>query len=73
MASKRRVRRNGCDGKIRYASKDAADQAARRASKQSGQWISGYGCRFCKGFHIGHPPRKKKTAGIDSKAEREIK
>ena len=32
-------------------------------------WIVAYGCRFCGGHHIGHPPRNVRQA-IKARRER---
>lgn len=58
MASKRRLRRNACKGKVRHETIAAANYAAHLKRQQTGHWIIGYGCQFCNGFHIGHPPKK---------------
>ncbi len=55
MASKRRLRRKSCDGKVRHA--DAAGGLAhigRLARSGSGGSMNVYRCQFCKGYHIGH-------------------
>lgn len=63
MASKRHIRRKACKGKVRYTSSKAAMAAAFQARNRThGDWIISYGCRFCGGFHIGHPPAKVRKA-----------
>lgn len=62
MASKRRLRRNACDGKTRYAEQQAAHVAAGRASERAGAWISSYKCPFCGAWHIGHVPAQVRRA-----------
>lgn len=51
MASKRRLRRQRCDAKRRY---DSRDDAA-RAAAGTGNGCEPYGCAFCGGWHVGHP------------------
>ena len=55
MASKRRIRRQSCEGKLRYQFLDAAQGAARNANSRT-SWIMPYKCNFCGGYHIGHAP-----------------
>lgn len=38
MASKRRIRRASCTGKVRFDNAQAAQQAAYAACRRSGQW-----------------------------------
>ncbi len=56
MASKRKLRRQSCEGKIRYVS--AHDGmgviASMRRNGQIHTPMDVYRCTFCKGFHIGH-------------------
>lgn len=58
MASKRRLRRNACDGKKRYptliAAIHAAAQFVRSGHARRARTLGGYGCRYCHGAHIGH-------------------
>lgn len=58
MASKRHIRRKACKGKVRYTDAVSAQQAATQACRRTGQWIVAYGCSFCGGLHIGHPPAR---------------
>ena len=58
MASKRRIRRASCTGKVRFDNAQAAYAACRR----TGGWIVAYGCKFCGGHHIGHPPARVRQA-----------
>lgn len=60
MASKRRIRRNKCEGKVRYATREEAIGAAcalRRIEKKTGWQAQAYRCSFCGGFHVGHGGR----------------
>lgn len=57
VASKRRIRRNKCEGKVRYPSMDEAIGAAcalRRIEKKASWQAQAYRCSFCGGFHVGH-------------------
>ena len=61
MASKRRIRRNKCEGKVRYPSMDEAIGAAcalRRIEKKTGWQAQAYRCSFCRGYHVGHGGKK---------------
>lgn len=58
MASKRRIRRNKCEGKVRHETMDQAKSAAFRLREHEGYhgaWrAQAYHCPFCGGFHVGH-------------------
>ena len=54
MSSKRRLRRQSCEGKDRYPNMDVASRYAKIACKRAHGWIVPYHCRFCGGYHIGH-------------------
>lgn len=58
MASKRRLRRKACEGKIRHEDKVTADRHAAWARWRSKSHIAAYQCPHCGGFHIGHPSRR---------------
>mgnify|MGYP001617140279 FL=1 len=58
MASKRRLRRRACEGKLRYVSHAQAHAAI---SAQTWKWtahMSAYPCPHCGRYHIGHTPRR---------------
>lgn len=58
MSSKRRIRRKSCTGKHRFADQAAALAAIRALHARKG-WqglLTPYRCKFCNGFHFGHPP-----------------
>lgn len=61
MASKRRIRRNSCTGKRRYESAAQARAAISGLLRRKGyqDYLQAYPCRFCGGYHFGHPPKKK--------------
>jgi hypothetical protein len=62
MASKRRVRANACEGKVRHDSLEEAKYACYLAKRRFGDWLICYKCKFCHRWHIGHPPKKVKHA-----------
>jgi len=59
MASKRRLRRKSCTGKVRHPSDTAGkahiDQLNRTRGYQGRMDV--YRCKFCSGFHVGHSKR----------------
>jgi hypothetical protein len=76
VASKRRLRRKQCEGKVRYASQEAALTVIRRLRSKGGKddgHLSPYKCPHCGGIHFGHTPwhvqqamrdrRRSKTQG----------
>lgn len=65
MASKRCLRRKACSRKRRYLDATSAHAAAANARRITGELITAYGCRFCGGFHIGHPPVRVRQAIAD--------
>lgn len=58
-------------GHRRFCGADAKDAqaAATAACRRAHAWIVAYGCRFCGGHHIGHPPRNVRQA-IKARRER---
>lgn len=58
MASKRRLRRNACGKKVRYASAADALDALKGLTRAKGWlgYMAPYRCPFCHAFHFGHPP-----------------
>jgi hypothetical protein len=52
MASKRRIRRNMCDGKKRHRSEQGAIIAIKKTASRHP--MRPYRCRFCGCWHIGH-------------------
>ena len=62
MASKRAIRRRACEGKHRYTTQTDALKALRHQPKGKGfGGMHTYHCKFCQGFHLGHPPQPPKT------------
>ena len=57
MASKRKVRRKSCEGKIRY---DSIPSAMAGMKKTSSCGLNVYKCKFCGKFHVGHICKKAK-------------
>lgn len=63
MASKRRKRRKSCLNKVRHDTMPIARTVAHICrNKYSDRKIRAYKCKFCNGFHIGHPPRTARIA-----------
>lgn len=60
MASKRNKRRKACTRKVRHETLEAAIIA--RKKLPYGRELCAYKCKFCGGFHIGHPPKKVREA-----------
>lgn len=58
MASKRRLRRNACQGKIRYTAwhkaKEAIALMKHKGLEHSLTPLVAYACRYCSGIHVGH-------------------
>jgi hypothetical protein len=52
MSSKRRIRRNACTGKRRFATLTEALAANRFR-------ITAYRCAFCSGWHLGHSKARR--------------
>ena len=59
MSSKRRIRKNARKGKYRHKDQTAATAAAISYQKEFGQFMNVYRCKFCKGWHIGHPKNRR--------------
>lgn len=57
MASKRRLRRKSCEGKVQYRSDEAAAAAAKSRSWATNSRIGKYKCEFGQHWHIGHTPK----------------
>jgi hypothetical protein len=51
MASKRRLRRNACKGKVRHANRENAMKAIWAARYRD--WMNPYRCTFCGCWHVG--------------------
>lgn len=62
MASKRRIRRKSCVGKIQYPNSAEAQAAAVKRSGISHSRILPYKCEFGGHWHIGHTPAKIRRA-----------
>ena len=57
MATKRLQRRKICSRKVRHDTENHAAAAAIKLRLQ-GEKLSWYSCRFCSGWHTGHPNRR---------------
>lgn len=68
MASKRRLRRKGCSGKVVYFSQPLAIEACREMGYKRGErGLHPYRCNFCSTprqarFHIGHHDESRYAA-----------
>ncbi|MFP2504460.1 hypothetical protein [Buttiauxella gaviniae] len=58
MASKRRLRRKQCDGKMQHPSLEGAFIAIKMLHRRYGHQgqMRAYLCQFCHKFHKGHAP-----------------
>ena len=59
MASKRNKRRKSCGKKVRHLSKDDAMMHMREIRRTRGYKYEVYPCKFCHGWHVGRPDKKK--------------
>ena len=57
MASKRRIRRRACTGKVQHT-KDSAFNAALSLRKRTSERVDAYPCEFGDHWHVGHRPKK---------------
>ena len=48
-----------CRGKVRLTSRREARGAARYLVRLSGGTVLPYHCRFCDGWHVGHPMTRR--------------
>lgn len=62
MSSKRHIRRQSCEGKVRYPDMETASRYAKEACKRAHNWIVPYHCQFCGSFHIGHATASAKRS-----------
>jgi hypothetical protein len=60
LASKRRIRRKACEGKIHYTSLEAAKEACIRMNNSKKESCHPYKCQFGPHYHVGHAPDKVK-------------
>jgi hypothetical protein len=58
MASKRKERRDSCQGKRRYETRQEALDATRHIRCSAARPMRVYPCRWCRGYHVGHMPTK---------------
>ena len=61
MSSKRRIRKQSCDGKKQYETQEKAQNSLFRQKRQNilTGWFNVYKCKFCKKFHLGHNKKIK--------------
>ncbi len=50
-----KTRANSCTGKVRHKNRGAAIAALKKINNAG---LSGYPCRYCKGWHLGNNPKK---------------
>ncbi len=66
MASKRKVRRKACTGKIKYELQKDAEIARNFIFHKNPEihhsFLNVYKCKFCGSFHVGHLNRKQEMA-----------
>lgn len=60
MSSKRRLRRRTCESKVRRTKEEAETYAY--YSRKRGIMIYPYKCKFCGGWHVGHPNKRQLKA-----------
>ena len=61
MSWKRRRKKRACTSKVRHGTEAEAWAAMaylRNDPRYDGQRLSVYRCRYCAGFHFGHPPNE---------------
>ncbi len=58
MASKRRLRRRACEGKVRH---DIESGAAAHKQRLGFPFVY-YKCQFCSGWHVGRPDKRKRQS-----------
>jgi len=59
MASKRRIRRKSCTGKVRHPDELAARRHIGALVFRKGErGLRAYRCPFCNGWHVGHGGRR---------------
>lgn len=61
MASKRAIRRRACGQKKRYGTHAEAVTGMRWLRARAIGMVT-YSCRFCGGYHFGHPPQRVRQA-----------
>lgn len=69
MASKRRIRRRSCEGKVPYATKTIADHEVSKLRWyfNGGTWAS-YHCKWCGAWHVGRQSARQRQATADRRA-----
>jgi hypothetical protein len=67
MASKRRIRRKSCEGKVRYYEQPKAEIAARVLSAKRREAFHSYRCDFGGHWHIAHSKQGGKFVVFDNR------
>ena len=70
MASRRNERCKSCEGKIQFKTQLDAERAAASHQHKYGLWMTAYHCKFCRQYHIGHPPKNVRAAIMHRKEKR---
>ena len=60
MASKRRLRRKACEGKVRHETLEQARLAARSTKTRDGKPLNSYKCGYGNHYHNGHYKHQNK-------------
>jgi hypothetical protein len=47
-----------CSGKKRHISQEAARQFCKRAKRGNNPELRPYSCVYCRGWHLGNPPKR---------------
>lgn len=55
----KRIRPEGCDGKVRFRSFKAAEKVASKAAHRRHEQRCAYHCDRCNGYHIGESVEKR--------------
>lgn len=50
-----KTKANSCTGKVRHKDRSAAITALKKINNHG---LSGYYCKWCKGWHLGNNPKK---------------
>jgi len=67
MKLKHQSKARACKGKVKYGTMGEAALAAKSAERHYRAWFTAYQCRYCGGYHFGHPPRQVRQSIIDKR------
>lgn len=71
MKNRRHFRR-ACGRKVKYETSQQARSAAFLVSNRLRAMLTYYQCKYCGGWHIGHPPRHIKQSILDKRRQRKL-